>query len=425
MYAYECDTPEQKKVCTDLLNQTEKEIKDLADKLQSTKNQGASLARDKAILDLQIKQAQLKIKAQEISIANIGKDIVVKSNNIQKLDGKIEEAHTSLSQIIRKTKQLEDYSLVTVFLNNISLSDAFADLDSFDSIHESMQDTFNELRDAKQANELEKESLNKKKNTEIDTKMSIEEQKKKVERDNAEKKRLLALNQNDQSNYQKVIANKSAAAAQIRAALFKLRDAEAIPFGTALTYAKTVSASTGIRPAFLLAIITQESNLGANVGSCYLTDTETGAGVRVATGAAVLNVMKPTRDVAPFIEITKDVGRDYTKTRVSCPFSYGYGGAMGPAQFIPSTWQLIKGRITKSLGVAAADPWNPQHAFMASGFYLSDLGASVGSYTAERNAACRYYSGKVCGAVSTNTFYGDQVMAKATSIQANIDILDN
>ena len=155
-----------------------------------------------------------------------------------------------------------------------------------------------------------------------------------------------------------------------------------------------------------------------------MTDTETGAGVRVSSGAAVANVMKPTRDVEPFLEITKEVGRDYTKTRVSCPFSVGYGGAMGPAQFIPSTWQLSKARIASTLGVSVADPWNPEHAFMASAFYLTDLGAVSGSFTAERNAACKYYSGKVCGSKS-NTFYGDQVMAKASDIQANIDILEN
>ena len=45
-----------------------------------------------------------------------------------------------------------------------------------------------------------------------------------------------------------------------------------------------VSAKTTIDPAFLLAIITQESKLGANVGQCYLSDPDTGAGVGKNTG---------------------------------------------------------------------------------------------------------------------------------------------
>ena len=96
---------------------------------------------------------------------------------------------------------------------------------------------------------------------------------------------------------------------------------------------------------------------------------------------------------------------------------------MGPAQFIPSTWKLNATRIAGAVGKSVADPWNPQDAIMASALYLQDLGAVAGSYTAERNAACRYYSGRVCG--GSNSFYGDQVMAKVQAIQANINVLNS
>jgi membrane-bound lytic murein transglycosylase B len=95
---------------------------------------------------------------------------------------------------------------------------------------------------------------------------------------------------------------------------------------------------------------------------------------------------------------------------------------MGPAQFIPSTWKLFEDKIARALGKPASDPWNPQDAFMASGFYLADLGASSQEYTKERNAACRYYSGRSCSAGVGNA-YGNQVMARVSAIQANIDIL--
>ena len=72
----------------------------------------------------------------------------------------------------------------------------------------------------------------------------------------------------------------------------------------------------------------------------------------------------------------------------------------------------------------SANPWDPAHAFTATAIYLSDLGASGGGYTAERNAACRYYSGRKCdNARPVNTFYGNQVLQKAESIQDNIDFL--
>ena len=206
-------------------------------------------------------------------------------------------------------------------------------------------------------------------------------------------------------------------AAQIRAALFALRDAEAIPFEKALAYAQQASKVTGIRPAFLLAILTQESALGKNVGSCYLSDTNTGAGVSTKSGNVFSNVMNPNRDVSSFLDITRSLGLDPMKTLISCPQSVGWGGAMGPAQFIASTWMLLKDRIAKALGVGIPNPWSPPDAFMASAMYLTDLGAYAGSYTGEKNAACRYYSGKSCSTKSINNTYGVQVMNKADTIQ--------
>jgi len=108
------------------------------------------------------------------------------------------------------------------------------------------------------------------------------------------------------------------------------------------------------------------------------------------------------------------------KTLVSCPQSVGWGGAMGPAQFIPSTWVLFEDSIASMLGISQPDPWNPQHAFMASAIYLGDLGALGGSYTKEQNAACRYYSGRSCSASALIKSYGTQVMVKADSIQRNM-----
>jgi membrane-bound lytic murein transglycosylase B len=99
---------------------------------------------------------------------------------------------------------------------------------------------------------------------------------------------------------------------------------------------------------------------------------------------------------------------------------------MGPSQFIPSTWELFKSRIGSTIGLNAdsVDPWNPEHSFTATAIYLSDLGAVSGSYTGERNAACRYYSGRSCdNKKPANSFYGNQVMQTAESIQANIDFL--
>ncbi len=97
---------------------------------------------------------------------------------------------------------------------------------------------------------------------------------------------------------------------------------------------------------------------------------------------------------------------------------------MGPSQFIPSTWEMFADRVSAARGGGGvANPWNAQDAFTATALYVADLGASGQTASAERNAACRYYSGKACGSVTGNTSYGNSVMAHALKLQADIDLI--
>ncbi|MGB3921910.1 MAG: lytic murein transglycosylase, partial [Minisyncoccia bacterium] len=214
----------------------------------------------------------------------------------------------------------------------------------------------------------------------------------------------------------------------IRAVLFPLRDAVAIPFGTALQYAEAASAKTGVRPAFILAILQQESNLGANVGSCVILNLSSGETKSVKSGTVFSNGIHPTRDLPLLETILKQLGRGPHETRVSCPVSatFGYGGAMGPAQFIPSTWNLMVDKIARATNTNVPDPWNPADAIMASAIFLGELGASSQDFTNERTAACRYYSGKNCytnGRANVGLSYGVKVMERAAALQRDIDFL--
>lgn len=404
------------------LQKLEAEIAAKQKELDSQKGQSVSISRDISILTSQIAKSRLNIQAKNLIIKKLGGEITAKSKKIEALSTKIEKEKESLAQLIRKERQIDDLPILALILSQESISEAYGDIDSFNAIKKGIQDSVNEIKGVRVLTESERKTLEEKKNQETDTRVELENAKKKVELSEAEKKRLLGISKQKESEYQKVLAEKAKRRSEILTALFNLRDTSAIPFSKAYEYANLASKQTGIRPAFLLAILTQESNLGANQGSCYVTNFETGAGISSKSGKVFTNVMKPTRDIQPFISITGAVGRDPYKTLVSCPFgSVGYGGAMGPSQFIPSTWNLLKTRIATALGVKTADPWSAKDAFMASSIYLTDLGAGAQTYTAERNAACRYYSGRACDAKApANSFYGDQVMAKASNIQTNM-----
>jgi len=406
---------------------TEKEIAQWESMLNNTKKGTASLERDATILQAKINEAKAFIKQRQIQIQQLTSQINLKTKTISELEDKINRGKESLAAILRSTNELDSYSLAEVMLSNKNLSQFFEDIDSYNSIKVSLENQFKEIRELQGKIDGERKVLDQKRTDEADKKAEVEAQKKKVELDEKEKQTLIKINKTQEKTYAQVIAEKEKKAAQIRAALFALRDTEGIAFGDALKFATLASGKTGVRPALILAILTQESNLGKNQGSCLVNNLETGDGSGKNTGTFFERVMKAPRDTVPFKDITDRLGKDWKMTPVSCPpgtkwsATRGYGGGMGPSQFIPSTWELFKNRLGSSLGLNAnsVNPWNPEHAILATAVYLADLGASGGGYTAERNSACKYYSGAACkpGRRPANVFYGDQVMAIAENIQ--------
>ncbi len=411
----------------------EKEASALQEVIAKTGKEKATLSNDITGLNAKIKQAKLAINMRTLSINSLAYDIKIKSSDITKLSAKIDRQRDSLAQLIRKTDEIYAYSFAEVALSDKKISEFFGDLDSFEYLEEAIGVSLMEIDVTKKTTEEQKGILEVKKTKESDLRYKQELEKKRTEANEAEKQRILKVTKGKEVVYQKDLKEKQKKASQIRAALFKLRDTEGIPFGKALEYANIASKGTNVRSALILAILTQESDLGKNVGSCLLSSVETGDGVGKNSGTVFEQVMKSPRDTSPFQDITNRLGLDWKTTPISCPpgtkyFSgRGFGGGMGPAQFIPSTWELFKSRIARIVGGSAsnANPWNPAHAFTATAIYLADLGADNGGYTAERNASCRYYSGRKCdNARPVNTFYGNEVLKKAEVIQSNIDFLN-
>ncbi|OHA30068.1 MAG: hypothetical protein A3B08_00020 [Candidatus Taylorbacteria bacterium RIFCSPLOWO2_01_FULL_43_44] len=402
------------------LDKTNADIEYWAQVLSSKQRESTSLARDLAILTAKIEEAKAKIRAKNIIIQQLSKDIVGKADEIEDLSAKLEREKESLAKIIRQSDEIESKSLAEFVFSEKKLSEFVLDLDSYNTVKVALNDSFVMIKDLRAEVETEKNTLSKKKNAETDARIVIEAEQRIIQKNEAEKKKLLAINQNQEKSYQLILSERQKKAAQIRSALFSLRDTAAIPFGTALGFAVEVEKMTGVRPAFLLAILTQETNLGENVGQCFVTNFTTGDGIGKKTGNIVRGIMKPSRDIKPFLDLAIRLGFDPKTRAVSCPQSTGWGGAMGPSQFIPSTWVGIESRLAKAAGVTTPDPWIPHDAFFASGLYLSDLGAGAGGYTAEWNAAAKYYAGGSTGWQTRGKSYANSVLKIAQNIQENM-----
>lgn len=399
-----------------LLKQYDLDISKTAGEKKTLQNQIAALKKKTDSLAVQIKQSNAMIGDLKLQINDT-------EESVESTTAKIGDSQRYLAAIVRAIDEADQTPLVESLLAEAKLSDFFGNLVYLENLNDKSNQILKDIKDLKQSLEDQKSGLeNEKGDLEKTTKMK-ELQKREHEQAKADYNQTLQVK--DAELQQTTQAKKLTAQViqKIRERLFSLAgvaDSDAPNFEQAYRIAKTAGAATGVRPAFLLAILTQESNLGKNVGQCYMTNNTTGAGVNIKTGAAVAKVMKPTRDVAPFIEIVTAIGKDPHATRVSCPMSFGYGGAMGPGQFIPSTWKLYASRLQTVLG-RPGNPWNINDAFMATALYVSDYGATSQTTAGEWKAAMIYFAGTVN---KKYRFYGDNVVAIAQGYADDIAAIE-
>lgn len=408
------------------LDQIELEIQKEQNVLDTAKSQHQTLQSQITELDAQIRKTQLQIQAINLTIQQLNSGIGNDNQTLSMLSAKLASEQESLAEIMRQTQVLDDYPATVIALSAGSISDFFKDLDAFASIQSAMSDSFDRIHETSAATQAEKDALEAKllEQEQLQSEQTLA--KKQVQAQQAQKQKLLADTKGVESNYQKLIASNKQTAAQIRAELFQLAGGGGqISLPNAITLAKQAGARTGVDPAFILGILKQETNLGANVGQCLLTNSPNkGDGKGKNSGNLIRGVMKGSRDVDPFLALTDALGLDWQSMPVSCPQSSGYGGAMGPAQFIASTWRGYASRISASAGHPStmANPWDNLDAFTAIALYMKDLGAGSGTYTAERTAALKYFSGGNYRNPAF-AFYGDSVMEFTSDFQSQMDIL--
>ncbi|MDD5569122.1 MAG: hypothetical protein PHG23_01790, partial [Candidatus Pacebacteria bacterium] len=372
-------------------------------------------------LDYQIYQSTLSIKSLGIQIGDT-------EQSIDKTASDIDIQKIKIAQILRSVAEEDKKSFVEILMTSEDLSDFFDNLIYLETLNAKNNEVlanYGELQNnltAKKTN-LEEET------GELKNLVVVQEmQKETSSQTKQEREYYLGLTEKE---YQAKLAAKKeidAQAAEISKRLFELvgTSSEGITFGEAAKLAKDIEKITGVRPAFLLAIIHQESFrngvFGGNVGQCYITDFATGNGTNLAGTVQKIRVMHPTRDLPIFLDVVGKLGFDPKKTSVSCwipmyskGVPYGWGGAMGPAQFIASTWNLYDEKIAAITG-RAANPWSINDAFLGAALLLKDNGA----LTNERTAACRYYAGSCTTAGSS---YAKQVLAQAAKYQQDLDVL--
>jgi len=388
------------------LSSTQVEKKSLTNKLNSLKNTQASL--------------KLQIKKTSLIVDSLENQIGLTEKQIDTTNKKIVNIRKNIGPILQLINQNDNTRLIEILTTKNSLADFYDETRNYIRLSQTLNELVTTIREAQK--DLSKtQTVLENKQEDARNLISVKQlQQQELVGSIQEQSTILKETSGKEAQYQSIIKDSKKQAAEIRSRIYDLVGGEKqINFGEALDLANWVSKQTGIRPAFLLAILTQESNLGKNIGTCNRPGDPPEKGWRV--------IMKPTRDQEPFETITSELGKNPDITPVSCPMKdkrgkqLGWGGAMGPAQFIPSTWMSYREKITAITGNAVASPWDNRDAFLASAIKLTHDGAD-GTDDGDWKAAIRYFSG------STNLayrFYGDNVIKTTHKYLTDIEDLNN
>jgi len=416
---------QQQSAAQDQKTQLEQQLKDIQDQINQLQSQLGQISSQKNTLANKIKQLQteknkvnLQIQQTTLTIQNLDQQINSTQAQIDAGQAHLDALHQQVAKLLVQLYENQQKPTVEILLDGSGFSDFYTELNSYQELNKNISDLAGQVAATNKSLQLAQNQLTDQEQQQKDF-LSIQSlQNQHLAETISDQNTVLQQTKGRESEYQAAISDTKKRAAEIQGRIYELfgTGGKNVTFGQALQIAQYASGQTGVRAAFLLAILTQESNLGKNVGTCNRPGDPPSKSWRV--------VMKPDRDQQPFVTVTAELNLDPDITPVSCPLhdsrgrQIGWGGAMGPAQFIPSTWMGYKDQVSAVTG-QPANPFDIRDAFIAAAIKLKADGGATQS--GEWAAAMRYFSG---GTNPAFRFYGDNVVATAAKYQSDIDALN-
>ena len=399
-------TPEERARLEQELQQLENQVDQYEATIQDYRKQGQSLKGEIKKLNVKIEKINTQIKAVNLEIVKLDDEMKENQAQIGDTEKKLNFNRQALVTAIQSLYENENVSLVELLLLHPRLSDFFATINQLTALQDGLNDLLKEVEALRQTLLDKKEQLAVKRDDAEKLRRYRDIQKKDVEMVKDEKNNLLAVTKGQESQYQNLLKETQKTAAEIRRRIFQFLGGGELTFGDAYKLAKAAQEAVGVRASLILAVLDRESALGQNVGRCKYSEA-----------------MHPRRDTPLFLTLTAELNINPDSVTVSCANRDGaYGGAMGPAQFIPSTWNIYKNRVADLTGSRPASPWRNLDAFMATALYLKDAGAdNVNSASQDRAAAARYYAGNRWRRYLWT--YGERVVVKARQFDEDIAAL--
>lgn len=366
-------------------SQLEKEIARLRQEIDGLKiqvgqkeSEKKNLKKEVDILNGKIKAIELEIKTTELETEQLSFEIDLTEERIKAKEENLLKQKDFMAELMRVLYLSDNKSLTEVLLEYDRLSDFWDEFQKNEALQENIGDAIENIKTSKQELENNRTKLldeQEEKNYFLELK---ENQNRDLAVNKKTKQGILTSTINEQKELQKQLEKGEKLLPAMIAQLRSLEIAgQVINADTAIAAAKFASQATGVRPAYLLGILKVETNLGSNLGSgSYKTD------------------MGPKQQPT-FLEIIGELGLPETVPVSKKPKTYsGWGGAMGPAQMMPTTWVAYKAGVTSITGNNPPNPWDIKDAVVAMALKVSQIPGVVGAnFNAEYEAAARYFAG--------------------------------
>lgn len=381
----------------------EAEIKDIESKIEQLRGQRDSVAAEAEVIQSQVEQltqqlekAQLELQQTQLNIQAVREEKDEAEESIEGLEQQVIEMRGRLRELFRKLYEKEQESFIRILLSTGSLSEALAQRTAYEEIQAQTVGLINELKEKVDLLQSKQAKLEQQETDLSQLQSLLQSQQQEIDQQKDEQAEFLSAKREKQLEYENLIAEAKQARTEIEQDIFTLQDSAGQTVELTLTeatdMAKYAGDLVGIRPALLLGVLKIESNVGGNLGSGVFPDD-----------------MHPANRDA-FLRITKKLGLDPNNTPISArPRSFsGWGGAMGPGQFMPNTWEHIEPRVAQLMNKENPNPYELLDAFVGTAIFLADYGATD---TAKEWEAVNHY---IAGPNWRRfTWYGDKVLAVA------------
>ncbi len=398
------------------IKQTQDEIDKNSEEVKALQQRSITLQRDIAIYDSQLNKNELELKETKLEIQEADMEIDEIKEGLIEGEKRIEENKESLGNLIRLLYDYERASMLEILMTRDNLSDFFNEVDAVESLKSGMFQAIIDLK--KQEEELSF------KTNELNDQQGVKEEliQLKLYQNNSlaglkdEKNELLEATKGQEKQFQQLLDENKSILPSLRAQLSEFQSlGQKIEYDDAFSASEYASSVTGVRQEFILAIFQVETRLGTFEGTGNWEDDMYKCYLRLAKyfpEDEAYYIKRANTEKEAFFKVVEQLNLDPNSVRLSAePKSLGCGGAMGFAQFIPSTWIAYKDRVSAVTGHYPPSPWNLADSLVAMAVKLSDIpGVTEGDYNSEREAAGRYHGGGRWYRKPSSVKYADKVM---------------